>query len=204
MTLNRCYVGDCRDSMRKLIADGVKQCTKCGNIGEFYKDTRNKDGLRSHCKKCLAVKNKEWIKSNPEKRAAIFKRWAETNPSKIKEKNDKWKKLNPEKQKQSVSNWHKANPRVKQAYRAKRRALKIGSQGSYSKSQIDAMYEKQAEQCAACRVKMNGRFDIDHVVALTNGGSNGIENIQLLCPTCNRSKGTKDPILFMQSRGFLL
>jgi hypothetical protein len=29
-------------------------------------------------------------------------------------------------------------------------------------------------------------------------------NVQLLCATCNLNKNAKDPIDFMQSRGFLL
>src|SRR5687768_5577377 len=52
MTLNRCYVGDCRDSMRKLIADGVKVQT-CVTSPPYF-------GLRSylpegHADKCSEI-----------------------------------------------------------------------------------------------------------------------------------------------------
>jgi len=36
------------------------------------------------------------------------------------------------------------------------------------------------------------------------GGANDRANLQLLCGSCNKSKHAKDPIDFMQSRGFLL
>ena len=48
------------------------------------------------------------------------------------------------------------------------------------------------------------RIGIDHIVPLAKGGSDGPENIQLLCAHCNRRKSAKDPIVFMQENGFLL
>ena len=33
-------------------------------------------------------------------------------------------------------------------------------------------------------------FDVDHVIAQSKGGSDHRENLQLLCPACNRLKGT--------------
>lgn len=63
--------------------------------------------------------------------------------------------------------------------------------------------------CTKCRVekpiadfwkKLNGT----DIVPLAKGGSDGPENIQLLCAPCNRRKSAKDPIVFMQENGFLL
>lgn len=47
-----------------------KKCPKCNETKlpeEFHKDLRNKTGLTSWCNVCRREKNKEWIKSNPEK-----------------------------------------------------------------------------------------------------------------------------------------
>ena len=45
---------------------------------------------------------------------------------------------------------------------------------------------------------------LDHKVPLAAGGANEFGNLQLLCPRCNLAKSARDPLDFMQSRGFLL
>jgi 5-methylcytosine-specific restriction endonuclease McrA len=47
-------------------------------------------------------------------------------------------------------------------------------------------------------------YHLDHIIPLARGGKNEDRNMQVTCPTCNRQKHSKDPIEFMQSRGYLL
>ena len=42
-------------------------------------------------------------------------------------------------------------------------------------------------RCVKCGSREN--LEIDHVVPLARGGSNRLENLQLLCRSCNRRKG---------------
>jgi 5-methylcytosine-specific restriction endonuclease McrA len=45
---------------------------------------------------------------------------------------------------------------------------------------------------------------VDHILPLALGGDNRRKNIQLLCPTCNLSKGAHHPIDHAQRNGLLL
>lgn len=60
------------------------------------------------------------------------------------------------------------------------------------------------KKCACCRVRLRGKGQIDHIIALACGGTNDASNLQLMCRTCNSAKRASDPIEFMQSRGMLL
>lgn len=95
-------------------------------------------------------------------------------------------------------------PEYLRAKEHKRRALKQSSGGTFSKADIDRLYSLQKGCCAVCKAHLGEKFDVDHVIPLSRGGSNGRENIQLLCPRCNRRKSAKDPVKFMQENGFLL
>ena len=86
----------------------------------------------------------------------------------------------------------------------RRRARRRSAPGSFTAAQIDALYLAQRGRCACCRVKLNGVFHRDHRVALANGGTNDIGNIELLCGPCNLSKGAKDEIAWAAENGRLL
>lgn len=85
-----------------------------------------------------------------------------------------------------------------------RRARSRAAGGSFTAAQIDALYLAQRGRCACCRVKLNGVFHRDHRVALANGGTNDIGNIELLCGSCNQRKSAKDEIAWANENGRLL
>lgn len=49
------------------------------------------------------------------------------------------------------------------------------------------LLKKHNHKCAQCGTKKN--LQIDHVTARTLGGTNDIDNLQILCGGCNRKKG---------------
>jgi len=88
---------------------------------------------------------------------------------------------------------------------ARRRAIKKGVGGSFSKQQVDELFKKQRGKCAWCHVKLTDKnLRRDHRKALANGGNNDIKNIELLCDPCNASKGAKDEIAWANECGKLL
>lgn len=83
----------------------------------------------------------------------------------------------------------------------KRRGLITGRLPSGT---IKRIGESQRWKCVACKADIKRKYHMDHITPLAKGGVHEPNNIQLLCPKCNVTKSAKDPISFMQERGFLL
>jgi len=76
-------------------------------------------------------------------------------------------------------------------YRAgRRRLLPRAERGSHTIAEWRAILEDAGHACLAC-----GRTDLplqkDHVQPISRGGSNTADNLQPLCPDCNRLKGAR-------------
>jgi len=73
------------------------------------------------------------------------------------------------------------------------------AEGAHTPCELTALYADQNGKCAnpVCGTNLADGYHVDHIVALVNGGTNWIENIQLLCPTCNLRKGRKDYAQFV-------
>jgi 5-methylcytosine-specific restriction endonuclease McrA len=86
----------------------------------------------------------------------------------------------------------------------KRRIREIENRGVVSKDIGVRLLKAQRGKCAICLKAIKRKYELDHIVPISRGGRHDDLNLQLLCPFCNRSKGAKDPIAYMQSKGFLL
>lgn len=53
------------------------------------------------------------------------------------------------------------------------------------------VWYRDGGRCVQCNGQENLEFD--HIIALSRGGANTARNIQLLCITCNRTKGSRPP-----------
>lgn len=89
--------------------------------------------------------------------------------------------------------------------RASRRRAKLrGAEGSFTPADLDRIRMAQRDSCVYCETPLKGKGSLDHVVALSRGGSNWPSNLQWLCRSCNSRKHTKDAIDFAQQLGKLL
>ncbi len=52
--------------------------------------------------------------------------------------------------------------------------------------------QRDKYRCVYCGTT-DGPFDCDHVVPVSRGGENSLENLSCACASCNRSKGSKTP-----------
>lgn len=204
----------------------MKYCKKCDTEKpktEFHKQSAKKDGLQSRCKTCKLAENASWYAENPERHAANGRAWEAANPGKRAGYCRVYRKSNPERAAESCSKWNKANPEkragIYKAYRdanpekfsekyRNRRARKLKSEGTHTAADVKAIFESQRGLCASCETKLfksgKNRYHVDHIQPLAKGGSNGKENLQCLCPSCNLRKSAKDPYDWAKEIGKLL
>jgi 5-methylcytosine-specific restriction endonuclease McrA len=83
----------------------------------------------------------------------------------------------------------KRNPAKKRARDARRRARKRGASGSHTQEQWEQLCARYNYCCLQCGKQKP--LTRDHVLPVSCGGSDNIENIQPLCGACNSEKHTK-------------
>jgi hypothetical protein len=211
----------------------TKKCARCGEnkfFWNYYKYSRNKDGLHSYCKQCVLEKTRLRYKETPDKVKATIRRWSKSHPENNRERSRKYALAHPEKIKMYRQNhldqerenrkawyqankektkeyarqykldneerlkdaarlWRKENPEKIRAKAHRRRARLQGNGGNYTPGEWKDLCSKYNNKCLCCG--KSKKLTPDHVIPLSAGGTNNIENIQPLCLSCNCRKGTK-------------
>lgn len=185
-----------------------KRCTKCGAVkplSEFRRDRQKADGFYSSCKLCKnASTNPDWPSLSKERQTAATMKWRKKNAERHLETKRKWTANNRERIRAQQRRYFAEN---REHYLAKLKAAFAARRGGGRRektSQILALMKLQRGKCAICRTSISKRYELDHIIPIKLGGPSIIENYQLLCPPCNRSKSCKHPVDFMQSKGMLL
>lgn len=100
--------------------------------------------------------------------------------------------------------WRSKNRDIISLHRRRQKAIRRSVDGKFSIREIRNLKETQRSKCINCFSSIKDKYHVDHIIPIKLGGTNNIENIQLLCPTCNLSKGAKDPIFWANENGRLL
>lgn len=109
-----------------------------------------------------------------------------------------WRLANPDRMRELLRRWKRNN-------RDKVRAYKRGRDAKSNARRRAWLLEVQRGRCGYCRAKLvPDKMHIDHVLPLALGGSNRRANLQLLCETCNLSKGARHPVDYARSIGRLV
>lgn len=86
-------------------------------------------------------------------------------------------------------NYCKSNPSLISHLKSRRYAREKGCEGSHTLAEWEELKESYGNICAGCSKDLP--LTKDHIIPLSKGGSDYIENIQPLCKSCNSRKGNK-------------
>lgn len=150
----------------------MKLCKKCGvekDHGFFSKCSAKKDGLQTACKDCK------------------------------KNQLDTWRKLNSKKWGNYKKEWYLKNPGNSAVYARRRRASIAGN--GFSKYSEAEVLEKYGNFCHLCQMPIGMELNrkvgsegwqqslhIDHVVPISRGGEDSLENVRPSHAICNLIK----------------
>jgi 5-methylcytosine-specific restriction endonuclease McrA len=167
---------------------GCIECSKIRSLRWYHQD---------------ADRGSAWAKANKGKRNAAARARRAKNP-RVREQASEWRAQNREKANEYGRRWAAKNPVATRAKNRSRRARRLAAAGSHTAADVAEIMRSQRGRCGYCRKSLRMGFHVDHIVALRRGGSNDRRNLQLLCSSCNPSKGAKDAIVFARSRGLLI
>lgn len=179
----------------KKKAYGAKKGEISARNAEYYK--ANAIRIRENVKR--------WAKENPERLARTRKAYQEANRDALLKKKAEYRSANRDLVREQSRQWYAENRDRIRPSRKAAKAVRRGAPGKITAAEVQEVVTLQKARCAVCGVKiMKGHWHLDHITPIAKGGTNSKTNVQALCPPCNLSKSAKDPIEFMQSRGFLL
>lgn len=159
-------------------------------------------------------------KKHPESNKRRTKTFLERHPEYLKEKHlenkdrnvkraTDWNKEHADQFNARQRKRRKNNPIVKMkeaVIRHKRRAQEKAAEGFYTHEDILRIYEEQEHRCVYCGITLYWSIDydihIEHIEAISKGGTNWPDNIVLSCETCNLSKGDKELTEWYATRGW--
>jgi 5-methylcytosine-specific restriction endonuclease McrA len=134
---------------------------------------------RPEAKKKKAELNTEHYKKNKNKIAKYHKWWSKKNRDGIRKNHKAWRTKNPEKA--------RANRR---ASGHKRREWCIINGNNTLTSKDVYRLLRTSDNCFYCK-KLCEEKHIDHIIPVSRGGQNCLENVVVACTTCNLNKGNK-------------
>jgi len=184
----------------------VKKCKACEfekPVSEFYPHKKTRDRLDTMCKPCKKAAATQWARKNPDKNRKKTKAYNERHPDRRKETSRKYYETNKDIIKGRIKKWVDENPDKIREYgrihanRRRARKLENGTE-DYTEQMVIEAYGTDCHICnqsinleAPRRVGSEGwelGLHLDHVVPLSKGGDDRIENLRPAHGMCNLKK----------------
>lgn len=191
--------------VRYLPPHGLKRCPKCGldkpATVEFF--GRNNGFLYTYCRPCASRRQTEIRKASPEKyknqQRLKYSRHRESILEQMRYRYASDTEFRERRNRYNLS-WARQNVEAFKAIQHRHRSSKRSASGSHTQIDLTKMLETQLGCCFYCEAGIRHSYQIDHMVPLSRGGSNGIDNLCCTCRSCNTSKGAKTVEEFVRYR----
>lgn len=184
----------------------MKRCGTCGTIEmDQFSPSR-----RSICRRCATAKHAEWLAGNRAHYNAYMADWRAAHPERVRElrtetrgrhlvraleRDRRYRQRNAAAVDERIARWRAANPeRARENARGRSiryRARQRGAAGSHTRVEWEQVLMRYERRCAYCH-RSGLRLERDHVVPLSCGGTNSIDNIVPACRSCNARKNARD------------
>ena len=200
----------------------TKVCRNCKEekpFSEFSKKKSGKFGLTTICKPCDVARVAEWQERNPEKTKANNRKsqanYRKRNPEKVREQNREFRENNPTYKKEwqernrdkvrAYARKHYAKGVQKNLERNRKRKARIRGNG-FSPYTTEELLEKYGSNCYICGEEIDltaprwtrypgweRGLHVEHVVDISLGGPDTIENVRPAHGLCNLKKPPTPP-----------
>lgn len=189
----------------------MKTCARCSS--EFPSRAWNV----MYCAGCRPIvkceKTRAWTKVNPSARRLQSKKWRDANPDRSRELAQQSyyrnhasraaRRLARKEILRARNRAHRLANLEKDAAKSRRRkAQKRGAYGSHTLAQFRDMCDECSWRCVYCGTGLTAKtVTEDHIVPISKGGSDNIDNIAPACGPCNSSKWSMPVGAFLARRG---
>ena len=154
----------------------------------------NQRNCRSKNPEKRRVNELNYIKKHPEYKKAKDARYYKKHIDEIREKQRKYSSLHSIEATERIKKWRKENRDKANTINANRRARIAKSEGFHTTGEWELLKKQFGFRCVICKKsEPEIKLTRDHIIPISRGGSNWIENIQPLCAKCNSIKSAKMP-----------
>lgn len=193
---------------------GNRSCISCEKtVGAEKKKTwgveyRSRSEVKSrqadYTKEYWRIRRPTLSKEEKEKMCAATKKWRQNNIERARELERQCSERRKEQRHAYGKEYQRKYPERAAVKERNKRARIRQNGGIHTVDDVAEIIKMQKHKCAYCRGSVKEKYHVDHIVPIVKNGKNDRSNLQILCPSCNHKKHSKDPIDFARSMGKLL
>jgi len=194
--------------MTSIVSEGTRQCTKCGvekPLTEFNLHPLGKDGRNSQCRTCKAAYSSQYDQERHEERQEYMRQYQEGHRDERTAYHRQHRQEHPEVHTAANKRYQENHPEVHRAAVRRRRARELNAEGEYTTEEFTALCEYMGWQCTYCGYKLTPETaHADHMIPLSRGGSDYLDNITPACKSCNskkHDKTTEEYLVYLEVHG---